>query len=259
MRVIVFSDVHGNLTALEAVLADIAAQPAADVLVFAGDACLLGPRPEECAQRIRTAADICLVGNTDQWTCTPPAVPENAPNRDRWQFIHNTALWTRERLSPASLDWLGRLPFGYTISPTARPEDALLLVHANPQDTMQVIYPPVETQQARMDKVHQTDEELAQLLGETVAGAVAYGHLHFPNLRISGRTLLANISSVSLPGDDDVRAKYGILEWGGGRWQARHVYVRYDVSAEIAALRRLQPPDWANSVATWEKLMEGRH
>jgi predicted phosphodiesterase len=255
MRVIVLSDVHGNLTALEAVVADIAAQPAVDLVAFAGDACLFGPRPEECAARIRAVADICLVGNTDQWICTPPAVPENAPNRERWQFIHSAAVWTRDQLSASSLDWLGRLPFGHTVSPTAQAEDDLLLVHANPQDTMQVIYPPEETQEARLGKLHQTDEELTQLLAGTVAGALAYGHLHFPNLRTSGRTLLANISSVSLPGDDDARAKYGILEWDGERWQARHVYVPYDVTAEIAALRQTRPPDWANSVATLERLI----
>ncbi len=259
MRVVVFSDVHGNLTALEAVLADIAAQPAVDLLAFAGDACLFGPRPEECAQQIRSAADVCLVGNTDQWTCNPPAVPQNAPNRERWQLIQTVAKWTRDQLSASSLEWLSRLPFGHTISPTARAEDELLLVHANPHDTMQVIYPPVETQEARMGKVHQTDGELAQLLAGTTAGAVAYGHLHFPNLRMSGRTLLANISSVSLPGDDDARAKYGILEWAGERWQAQHVHVPYDLRAEIAALRRIQPPDWANSVAALERQLEGRY
>ena len=64
MRVAVFSDVHGNLTALEAVLADIAAQ-AVDQIYFAGDLCLIGPRPAACLERVRSANIAAVYGNTN--------------------------------------------------------------------------------------------------------------------------------------------------------------------------------------------------
>jgi len=52
---------------------------------------------------------------------------------------------------------------------------------------------------------------------------VAYGHLHIPNVRPWRELTLVNVSSVSMPGDGDGRAKYALLEWGDGRWTARHI------------------------------------
>jgi predicted phosphodiesterase len=66
MRIAVFSDVHGNLTALEAVLADIDRQ-AVDATVFAGDLCLVGPRPAECLRLAREQGITSIYGNTDDW------------------------------------------------------------------------------------------------------------------------------------------------------------------------------------------------
>lgn len=254
MRVIVFSDVHGNLTALDAVLDDIERQPDVDVIVFAGDACLFGPRPEQCATRIREFADLCLVGNTDEWVAQPPPIPAGAPNKARLEYIAQVAGWTRERLSAESTNWLDQLPFAHTIAPTNKEASELLIVHANPHDTMQVIYPPEEMQREHFGKVRQSDQELDELLAGVTAGAVAYGHLHIPNVRTWGQTLLANTSSVSLPGDGDPRAKYGVLDWDGLSWHVRHAYVAYDIGSEIEAFRRLQPPDWEQSVSVLEEL-----
>jgi predicted phosphodiesterase len=65
MRVAIFSDVHGNLTALEAVLADIK-QQAPDLIFFAGDLCLSGARPSACLQRLRQENISPIYGNTDE-------------------------------------------------------------------------------------------------------------------------------------------------------------------------------------------------
>jgi len=91
----------------------------------------------------------------------------------------------------------------------------------------------------------QTDEDLASLLEGTEAAALAFGHLHVPNVRQWRGLTLANISSVSLPGDGDPRAKYGLLEWEKGQgWRVNHRYVAYDVSQEVEALGRIKPPKW---------------
>ena len=64
MRVAIFSDVHGNLSALEIVLADIERQ-APDLIVFAGDLCLFGPRPAECLRLVLERQLPSVIGNTD--------------------------------------------------------------------------------------------------------------------------------------------------------------------------------------------------
>lgn len=240
MRIALFSDVHGNLTALEAVLADIDRQ-APDLVAFAGDLCLFGPRPAECLRLVRGARLPSVIGNTDGWTAGLGHPPEK----------HRAALqWTAARLSSDELDWLGRLPFAWRVSPDglATGQD-LLVVHANPRDVNAIIFPSLAEQMSRWGKVRQSDEDLAALMGDAGAAVIAYGHLHIPGTRQLGSTTLVNVSSVSMPGDDDGRAKFALLEWRGGRWEVAHCRVEYDVSAEAAAFRANQPPGWEQAIA----------
>lgn len=253
MRVAIFSDVHGNLTALEAVLDHIARQPNFDHVIFAGDAAMMGPRPAACAARIRESVDLSVYGNTDEWLFRPLPFEENEDNRERMAYLHRTAAWTRDQLGEKETAWLQNLPFSQRISPTGRETDDLLIVHANPLDTMQVIYPPEETQREMKGEVTQPDAALAPLLAGVTAAVIAYGHLHIPSLRPYRNTLLANISSVSLPGDNDPRAKYGLLVWDGDKWHASHERVAYNREEEIAAFRQFQPPDWETTVSQLAK------
>lgn len=250
MRVAIFSDVHGNLTALEAVLQDIDNQNV-DHIVFAGDLCLLGPRPRACLERVRTREEIApIIGNTDEWIEGPPLLSGDIEEeeRQRRQRIHDTATWTRERLSEMERAWLRELPFQRRISPTVNPSDDLLIVHANPADVNQLIFPPEDAQQSMYGKVRQSDEELQPLLGDIACNVLAFGHLHIPFIRPWNDIVLANISSVSVPGDGDPRAKYAILTWDGDAWSVEHRRVDYDVEGEIEAYRNARPPGWEQSV-----------
>jgi protein phosphatase len=249
MRIAVFSDVHGNLTALETVLADIRKQ-APDVVAFAGDLCAMGARPEGCLQRVQSEVSILVHGNTDLDLVNPPAMPDDLTDEQRPQWETYTAVlqWSRSRLGQKQLDWLARLPFAHRISPTADAADDLLIVHANPVDVMQVIFPTADVQESLLGRVTkaQSDEELRPLLETTTAGIIAFGHLHLPNVRQWGRTQLANISSVSLPvNEKDNRAKYGLLTWQrDGGWSVEQRAVAYNVDKERELLSFLQPPNW---------------
>ena len=243
MRIAIFSDVHGNLSALEAVLVDIEDQ-SPDLVVFAGDLCLFGPRPAECLRLVRERRLPSVIGNTDEWIAGLDDPPEK----------HRASLeWTAARLTTDELDWLRRLPFALRVSPTDAPNDRdLLIVHANPRDVNGIIFPSVAGQQDRWGKIRQSDEDLGALMSEVGAAVVAYGHLHIPGVRRWGKTTLANISSVSMPGDGDGRAKYGLLEWRDDRWEITHHRVAYDVAAEAVAFRVNRPPGWAEAVAEIE-------
>ena len=248
MRVAIFSDVHGNLTALEAVLADIDEQ-APDVVVFAGDLCVFGARPAECAQLVRELGIACLYGNTDQWIDGPPLLSDDIDEeeRRRRQHVHDISSWTYAQLNEMERAWLREFPFHRRISPTTNPRDDLFIVHANPRDVNQVIYPSPTRQEDLFGEVKQEDDDLRPLLEDLVTGVLAFGHLHVPNVRQWGDITLANISSVSLPGDGDDRAKYGLLTWADGAgWSVEHRYVEYDVDEELNALETLRPPDWEN-------------
>ena len=98
MHIAVISDVHGNLEALDAVLADASG---VDAYWFLGDLVAHGPRPAECVGRVRALPGLVAVrGNTDRYTLTEPPTPEHAASFD----------WTRAALSADDLAWLGGLP-----------------------------------------------------------------------------------------------------------------------------------------------------
>ncbi len=234
MRLAVFSDIHGNLSALEAVLAAIGRE-APDETVFAGDLCFVGPRPAACLDRLRDLDCLSLYGNTDEWLLgrqTPPP------------HLAELALWTKEQLDARQSAWLQNLPFSHVITPSNSGAQDLLLVHANPRDVNQIIFPPEAEQLQRYGRLRQPDQELADLLSGTPAAAVAFGHLHIPFTRAWRAKQLFNISSVSMPGDGDPRAKYAILTWAGAAWSCAHRYVPYDIAPEIAAYRASKPPGW---------------
>ena len=118
MRLALFSDIHGNLQALEACLAHAQTQQAKR-LAFLGDMVGYGADPMAVVQRIQGLAQqgaYVLQGNHDAMAVNPP---------DEVQTIgESTARWTHRQLSPEQRGWLAQLPL------TAH-EDTLLLVHAS--------------------------------------------------------------------------------------------------------------------------------
>ncbi|HMT22600.1 MAG TPA: metallophosphoesterase family protein, partial [Promineifilum sp.] len=208
MRIAIFSDVHGNLSGLEAVLDDIEQQKP-DQIVFAGDLCFLGARPAACLRLLRERRIPSVAGNTDIWLTAG-----GEPERLRPVFE-----WGVAQLTPDDLGWLGGLPFALRVSPTTRAADDLLIVHANPRNVNDIVFPSEADQITRWGTVRQPDAELEPLLGWVEAAVVAYGHLHIPGVRHWGALTLVNVSSVTMPGDEDGRAKYALLEWANGRWK----------------------------------------
>jgi predicted phosphodiesterase len=257
MRIAIFSDVHGNLAALEAVLQDIQSQENIDEVVFAGDLCLLGPRPAECLRLIRQQGNIaCVYGNTDEWLHQPPPMADDVTEelRARQQRTRTLIEWTQAQLTVDDMTWLQAFPFHRTVSPSVNPRDDLLIVHANPHDVNRMIYPAEPLQRQYFNEVRQSDTDLDELLGGLIMGAIAFGHLHIPNVRQWGDVTLANISSVSFPIDSDPRAKYALLTWNeGGRWHVEHRYIAYPIEAELEAYKERRPPNADYAITEIEK------
>lgn len=244
MQVAIFSDVHGNLTAFEAVLKDIKNQDP-DLILFAGDLCVFGSQPAACVQLMRAEDISCIYGNTDQWISNDPLLSDDieAEKEARSKNIETPADWTWAQLNAMDLAWLRALPFQKRISPTTDPNDDLFVVHANPQDVDQPIHPALEVQEEIYGEIKQPDEDLRNLLGALQAGVLCFGHVHIPNIRQWKDLTLANISSVSLPLDGDPRAKYGLCTWNDG-WHIEHRRVEYDFNRERENLKRIKPPQW---------------
>jgi len=240
MRVAIFSDVHGNLQAMQAVIADIEAQGTFDEIVFAGDLVFGGGDPLACLDLMRDKGYVGVYGNTDEWLWSPFAIPEDADEetRKRLEGVLQVAAWTREQIGAGGVAFLQFLPFAKRISPTDDPAQDLLIVHANPKNVHDPIFPA---------NGRQPDEEVLPLLADVSAKTIAFGHIHHPNVRRIGDYTLANISSVSRPIDGDWRAKYGILTFQDGTWQVEKRTVEYDVQAARTSLLTRQMPDAENA------------
>ena len=215
MRLIVMSDIHGNLTALDAVAASL---PPADRVIVAGDLCLEGPRPAETWDRLQELGWELIMGNTDRDIVeNPPSVKSHA---------RDVIAWTRQQLGADRIAGLKQLPF----SRRAGPDKTVLAVHANPKTMDQHLRPDM------------TPDELRPFLEGVEAEIIAFGHLHTPYIRPVGGYVLVDVSSVGHPKDRDLRASYTIFEWDGLRRSITNIRVPYDVEKTVHELRTCGMP-----------------
>jgi putative phosphoesterase len=231
MRLAVVSDIHGNLTALEAVIADIERR-GVDRVVHGGDLALGGCQPAEVIDRVRELRWLGIVGNTDEllWRAEQRELQQRrAPKLgallallfDEW------APATRQLLGEERIAWLRQLPDEHR-------EHDLALVHASPGDLWRAPQPDAE------------DSELAATYGSRNATVAVYGHIHRPYVRELAGLTVANSGSVGSPYDGDPRASYLLLDSG----RAQVVRVAYDIDRELDRLRRSSYPDAARIAQT---------
>jgi predicted phosphodiesterase len=215
MRIAIVSDIHGNRTAFEAVLADLR-QASPDLIFHGGDVADGGASPTETLDRIRELGWPGVMGNTDEMLFEPAKLTEFAaqsPKLERlFAVIAEMAAWTRDTLGEERLAWLRSLPRVQIHAPMA-------LVHASPETAWRACAP--EAGDAELESVYRP-------LGQPVA---VYGHLHRPFIRRLPGLTVVNTGSVSLAYDGDPRASYLLLD--DGEPVIRRV--EYDIEAEIAA------------------------
>jgi len=238
MRVAILADIHGNLPACEAVLADVA-RSGADVVVAAGDLALRGAHPRETVELLLDRCRSLLVGNTDAYlagTYLGGAYRE----RDHWKV--ELLEWTRDQLGPELVRRLGELPFSVRFTPR-RGQD-LYVCHANPRNLEESLEPTLE------------EAALRRFLLNLDAAACAFGHLHFPYRRRVGRMLLADVASAGIPRDGDVRPAYGIFTWTPRGWRVQIRRVRYAVRHATQALVARRVPGGPLLI---HKLLEARY
>jgi putative phosphoesterase len=221
MRIAIVSDIHGNLAALEAVLADLAGvRP--NVVLHGGDLALGGPNPSEVIDRIRELGWPSVLGNTDAALAEDPRVLEQ-----RGAFVAAPAARTREMLDQERLSWL-------TTRPLECRAEGLALVHAVPGDCWAIVGHDA------------SDDELHETYGSLGVPIAVYGHIHHPFVRRLDGLTVVNSGSVSLSLDGDPRASYVVIDEG----RIEHRRVSYDVDRVAAELVAMDYPN-AATYADW--------
>ena len=244
------SDIHANLEALRAVLADIQAQGVSEIFCL-GDIIGYGPNPCECLDLVIENARTTILGNHDQATLFDP---------DGFNPVALSAIyWTRDQLeqgpgSPAQKnrrwDFLGELPRTHT-------DGDFLFVHGSPREpTNEYVFPEDIYNSRKMDA----------LLGR-IDRYCFQGHTHLPGVftsdyrfvtpeecsyqyRLDGRKVMVNVGSVGQPRDGDPRACYVILDGD------LITYRRLEYDAQGTARKIYGTPELADMLG--DRLLTGR-
>ncbi|GAC1391432.1 MAG: metallophosphoesterase family protein [Vulcanimicrobiaceae bacterium] len=229
MRIAIVSDIHGNLLALDACLADLQNQGGADIIVGAGDYCMDGPKPKKVLQRLIDIGAQCLRGNTDRMIGDPGSETVIGPDE------LGQVAWQQKELGEKLVSWLRDLPLQLRFGDAT---DQLLVVHANPTNDYEHLWPDA------------SDAELERLLGNETANTIAFGHLHLPYVRTWRGKLLVDVASAGLPKDGDPRAGYAILTQRSGGWEVKHRRVAFDVKKVATQLLHSGIPEYEKHVDT---------
>jgi len=224
MRIAIVSDVHGNLTAFDAVAADLQSR-APDLVLHGGDLVLMGAQPAQVVDRVRELGWPGVVGNTDEvlWRAEERARQERtAPSLGALMSLifDEYAPATMALLGDERIRWLRELPAQHRV------ED-LVLVHAAPGELWRAPMPDAD------------ERELSSVYGPLAAKTAVYGHIHRPYARTLSAMTVANSGSVGMPWDGDPRASYLLIDEGGPEL----VRVEYDIEREAATLMRSGYPD----------------
>ncbi|HLF02533.1 MAG TPA: metallophosphoesterase family protein [Anaerolineales bacterium] len=219
MRVLIISDIHGNLIALETVLAD--AQNSYDTVWCMGDLVGYGPNPNECVELVRTLPNLtCLTGNHDKAAIGD--IDITAFNLDARLAIN----WTQAALTEESLDYL-----------VSRPERVVhgryTLVHASPRQpvweyildrhTAKLNFLHFETPYCVVGHTHIPIMYL-ESEGEVVECRPNYDEI----LAFDSERLIINPGSVGQPRDSNPDSAYAILDTDKDHWEFRRV--PYDIA-----------------------------
>ncbi len=222
MLLAVLSDIHANLSALNAVVQDLKASGAQKVLVL-GDLVGYLTRPNEVVQFVRTAGWECVVGNYDLAVLTGP---EHGPARYLAPGLSEQALevfrWSCQATGAQARRYLSGLAQRRKIEIAGR---RILMVHASPAGIRDYVYPDTP------------DEKLSRWLNEEEVEVLLLGHTHIPFVRKLPKGLVVNPGSVGKSKDADPRASYALVELTPSGLYATIRRVAYDIDAEAALLK----------------------
>ncbi len=244
----VISDIHSNVEALEAVLADVDSRDGVEQIICLGDVVGYGPQPGECVDIVRQRTDVTLMGNHDYAVLYEPS---------NFNIGAEAAcFWTRQILEEepdaetrnARWEFLGNLQVKHMLSGESLGLGDLMFVHGSPRRPInEYIFP---------DDVYNNPSKIHGLF-DRFSHLCFVGHTHVPGVFLgapdfyspdeldmvyeveSARKAMVNVGSVGQPRDRDNRASYVLLEPG----LVRFVRVKYDLQAVVDKVKAISELD----------------
>jgi len=244
-------DIHANLPALQAVLADVAQSRAAPLHL--GDLVGYAPWPNEVVQTITTAGIAGLSGNYDSTVATGYKHCGCKYEDPRQEALsHESYAWTLQNTNAASKRILAALPFRLDVRPLGGHVSGprLVLFHGTPLNNL-----TYWTQDRPDDFCRKMASEVAAAPGDVLA----FGHTHIPWHRVVDGVHFVNAGSVGRPKDGDWRACYALVDMDGDAVRVEFRRVQYDVESAARAIEASSlPNDFADYLRSGGKLSPAR-
>ena len=237
MRYAIISDIHANLPALRAVLADIDQRRDVGAIYHLGDLTGYAPWPSEVVTLLRERGIQGIAGNYDSTLATDykhcGCRAETA--RDE-ELSHLSYEWTRTHATPETKNYLGNLPFRLDLRPLGghMSGPTITLLHGN--QTLNTVYVTEDRPDAFLEK-------MATAVGAKADDVICFGHTHKPWQRVVNDVRFINAGSVGRPKDGDWRACYVLLSIANSGAQVEFVRVAYDVEESARAILASELPD----------------
>lgn len=235
MRALIVSDVHSNLAAFRAVIADAEGHGGFDEIWSLGDLVGYGPEPSECVELLRSYSHSAIVGNHD-------LAAVGGISLDRFNpYAAAANRWTGEQLTREQAEYIGALPLTLEI-------DEFTLAHGSPRDP---IWEYVVTVEAAIGCFTHIDTYWC-LVGHSHTpflcvprGTTDAAFMGFPEgraVRLDDDAVIVNPGSVGQPRDGDARASYVVFD--DATRTVEHRRVAYDIAATQDKMRRHGLPDY---------------
>lgn len=238
MRLAVLADVHGNLPALEAVLADV--QPHdVDGIIVAGDLIGGGPQSVEVVRLLRSLGSLMIRGNNEDYFLAYDA--GDAPDAWRVSYQWATMRCSYLCLDRETLDFIASLPEQHVVALDST--TPIRVVHGSPSSPSGRLFPDRDPSSMSLFRKAgflppgRDPVKLDLALAGVNEPVLVCGHTHIPWKQEQSDRLVLNPGAVSGSLNGDVRAQYALLIWQNGRWRAEHRAVSYDLDRVRDAFR----------------------
>jgi predicted phosphodiesterase len=231
MRYALLSDIHANLPALRAVLADIDDRRNIDATYHLGDLTGYAPWPNEVIALLREYEIPGIAGNYDSTVATDYkhcGCKADSPHEE--ELSHLSYEWTRSHVTPETKRYLAALPFRIDIRPLGGHVSGptITLIHGN--QTLNTVY-------VTEDRPDSFLEKMGRDIGARAGDVICFGHTHKPWQRVVVGIQFINTGSVGRPKDGNWRAGYVLLSVGPGGVSVEFVRVPYEVDEAADAIR----------------------
>ncbi|WP_066067711.1 metallophosphoesterase family protein [Neobacillus soli] len=226
MRIAFISDIHGNATALDAVLGEINQRNVEKVFVL-GDLCFRGPEPHRSLELVKSLNAEVIKGNADEWIVR--GIKEGEVPDSALEMMSKERDWALSQLDEGNVEYLKNLPTELKLE---YGKVKIHAYHATPHSLFEVVTP------------YESDQLIAEKMMGSEADIYIYAHIHKPYIRYINGKCIINIGSVGLPFDGLAKSSYALLEIQEESFQTSIVRVAYDVNKVI---KQFTESDYPNS------------